>query len=166
MPNPQSDKLLQIVDSPVLPRSYTIPSQHLVIASPEGPTPLAYVFHKGEAPTLVDDDADREMMLRMSRRVTGPVGKGLADVQLFEVATPEQRVAKLSDKDKVSALLLGLEQQGIDVAALIAGALRNNTVVPDMALPATVPVGTTVSMFGGLAGDAPVSPAAVETDDL
>ena len=105
--------LLQIIDSPVLPRSLTVPSRHLKVRVAGGAEtrPLYYRFVKGGQPTKVVDEADRKMLLGLTRRVTGPGGKGLADVTVIELVSAAQQVGRLTAEQKLDRVLELLERQ-------------------------------------------------------
>jgi len=73
-----------------------------------------YGFRKGGKPTEVHEE-DVEMLLGLSRRTTGPGGKGRAEVSIFELTTDVQRVQSLSTDEKLSRILKIMEDRGIDV---------------------------------------------------
>lgn len=111
METEKTGTLVQICDSPVLPTSITIRSLRQKFAGPTGIQPVMYRFRKNGKPTKVSDPEDLDMLLKLTRRTTGPGGKGIAHVQVFEVVTAEKQVQKMSPEDKLTRILRLLEER-------------------------------------------------------
>lgn len=107
----ENPTLVQICDSPVLPLSITVRSVKVRIAGPTGAQPFMYRFRKNGKPTKVTEPEDLEMLLNLTRRTTGPGGKGIAYVQVFEAVTAEKQVQKMTPSDKLTRILELLEQK-------------------------------------------------------